>query len=159
MKRKESMKKIILALSIGILMASSSFAQSATQQEKELRSEHRQVKKKGDKKSPEERAAQKTQKLSKQLALNESQEKKLLALNLEQARQMQAQRTNHAKGDRRSPEQRQEMKASREKWNNGLKDILTNEQYAQYQQQRQEMKAHRKSQHQGNQEHSQKANG
>ncbi|MBF9255212.1 DUF4890 domain-containing protein [Pontibacter sp. 172403-2] len=155
------MKKVVIALSFGILMAGSSFAQSAPQQEAKFRTEHRNRKDKGDRKSPEERAAQRTEKLSKQLGLSKSQEKKLLALNLENIREMQAMRANHNKGDKRSTEQREHLKASREKRDAALKDILTKKQYAQYQQQREEMKAQHKGRqyHKGNRERSQKYNG
>ncbi|GAB3822938.1 hypothetical protein GCM10028895_28710 [Pontibacter rugosus] len=131
-------------LSLGVLVAGSAMAQQAPQKEKKHRTEIRDGKDRKQRKSPEERAALRTEKMSKELGLNKSQTKKLEALNLKQAREMEAKHANYKHGDRRDKNQREEMQASREKWNNELKDILSKKQYAQYEEKRQEMRAHRK---------------
>lgn len=79
--------------------------------------------------------------MSKALGLNKSQTRKLLSLNLEQVQQREAMRAQYKDADKHNRNQRQEMKATREKWDAELKDILTKKQYAQYQEQREEMRA------------------
>ncbi|MCC9136454.1 DUF4890 domain-containing protein [Pontibacter silvestris] len=135
------MKKVIVMLTLGVMVAGSSFAQNAPQKDRKNRTEQRGER--GDKarKSPEEIATLRTEKLSKKLDLNNSQTKKLQALNLKQANEMQAMRTKYKDADRRNPKQREEMKAVHAKWEAELKDILNKKQYAQYEADRNEMRA------------------
>lgn len=143
------MKKIIAALALGILVTGSTFAQTSPQKEGKHRAEHRSERKDKVKKSPEDRAKLKTEKLSKQLDLNSLQTKRLMALNLKQAQEMQAMRAQHQKGEKRNPQQREQMKAAHARWNAELKDILTKKQYAQYEATREEQRA----KHQQGREH------
>lgn len=135
------MKKTLLVLALGILVAGSSLAQQAPQKERKDRAEQRDGKHRKGSRTPEERAARRTEKMGKKLGLNKSQTRKLQALNLKQVQQREAVRAQYKAGDKRDRNQRQEMKATREQWNAELKDILTKKQYAQYQEQRQEMRA------------------
>lgn len=147
------MKKVIVMLTLGVLVAGSSFAQDAPQKENKSRTEQRKSRDFGrDKKSPEERAQLRTERLSQKLDLNSAQTRKLQALNLKQVNEMQAMRAKYKDADRRNPKQREEMKALHTKWEAELKDILTKKQYAQYEADRKEMRAHlekRGEQHKG----------
>ncbi|WP_181885148.1 DUF4890 domain-containing protein [Pontibacter diazotrophicus] len=146
------MKKVILMLSLGVLVAGSSIAQQAPQKERNNRTEQRDGKDKRERKSPEERAALRTAKMSEELGLNKSQTKKLQALHLKQANELKEMRAQYKHTGKRNKNQnreemkasREKMQASREKWDAELKDILTKKQYAQYQEQREEMRAQHK---------------
>lgn len=135
------MKKTLMVLALGVLVAGSSLAQQAPQKERKHRTEQRDRKDRKGSRTPEERAARRTEKMGKELGLNKSQTRKLQALNLKKMQQREGMRAQYKAGDKRSRDQRQEMKATREKWDAELKDILTKKQYAQYQEQRKEMRA------------------
>lgn len=143
------MKKLIVMLSLGVLVAGSSVAQQAPQKERKNRTEQRDGRRdKKERKSPEERATRRTEKMSKELGLNNSQTKKLQALHLKQAKEKVEIRAQYKHASKHNQEQhrgkeasRGKMKASREKWDAELQDILTKKQYAQYQEQREERRA------------------
>ena len=62
-------------LSLSAVVAGSAMAQQGPQKERKNRTEQRDGRHKMERKSPEERAALRTEKLSKQLGLNKSQTK------------------------------------------------------------------------------------
>ena len=142
-------------LALGVMVAGSSFAQNAPQKERKARTERsadngtRKDKFK-EKKSPEERAQLKTDRLSQKLDLNKSQTKKLLSLNLKQEKEMQTLRANRSKNSDRN-QLRSEMKDRHEQWNAALKDILSKKQFAQYEADQKEMRARweEKKEHRG----------
>ena len=139
------MKKIIVMLSLGVLVAGTSFAQNAPHKDKKSRTEHRRERdsfKDRERKSPEERATLRTERLSKQLDLNKSQTRKLQALNLKHAQEMEAMRAQYKNADKRG-KNREAIKASHAKWEAELKDILNKKQYAKYEAERNEMRARR----------------
>ena len=138
------MKKTFMVLALGLLVAGSAVAQQAPQKERKHRTEQRAGKDRRGDRTPEEQAARRTEKMSKELGLNKSQTRKLQALNLKQMQQREAMRAQYKDGNKRDRGQRQEMKAAREQWNAELKDILTKKQYAQYQEQREQMRAQHK---------------
>ncbi|WP_242923696.1 DUF4890 domain-containing protein [Pontibacter liquoris] len=154
------MKKIIVALALGLFVTGSTFAQTTTPQEKKTRTERHDGNRQRVKKSPEERAKLRTEKLTKELGLNNSQAKQLEALNLKQSQEMQALRADHTRGEKLSPAQREQKKAHHAAYEASLKDILTKKQYAQYQEKREQMRAQRKERgtRQGGERH-QKYNG
>ncbi|AMM49949.1 hypothetical protein TH61_00445 [Rufibacter sp. DG15C] len=136
------MKKLILMLSMGVLFAGTSFAQDAPQKVRKERSEQR-VRKDGQERvriSPEERAAKRTQMMTKKYDLNKSQQAKLQALFLKQSNEMAAQRSNRLEATQKDPAQRQARKAKQEQYNAEIKRILTKKQYAQFEADRKEMK-------------------
>ncbi|MFD2248618.1 DUF4890 domain-containing protein [Pontibacter ruber] len=140
------MKKIVVMLTLGLLVTGSSFAQNTTAQENKPRTEHRGHR--GDKarKSPEEMATRRTEKMVQTLNLNKSQQRKLQALNLKRAQEMQAM---HAKRGEATSRQsmRSEKKASKARYEAELKDILNKKQYAKYEAQREEMRARQEQKH------------
>ncbi|QHL86980.1 hypothetical protein GU926_05825 [Nibribacter ruber] len=148
------MKKLILMLSMGVLVAGSSFAQDGPQKVRKERSEHH-VRKDGQervRKSPEERAAKRTEMMAKKYDLNKSQQSKLQALFLKQSNEMAAQRSNRLEATQKDPAQRQARKAQHEQYNNELKKILSKKKYAQFEADRKEMKekqASKRGQRQG----------
>lgn len=83
---------------------------------------------------PKERAERMTERMAKELSLNDAQKKELLD-------------ANKAFIEKDREQKRQEMKASREAYDAQLKKILTEEQYADYTkkqaERRQKMKEHR----------------
>ena len=135
------MKKAFLVLALGIMVAGSTVAQQAPQKERKSRTEQRDGHIRKGNRTPEERAARQTEKMSQELGLNKSQTRKLQALNLKQMQQREAMRSQFKEEGRRDRSQRQEMKTAREQWNAELKDILTKKQYAQYQEKREQMRA------------------
>jgi periplasmic protein CpxP/Spy len=139
------MKKIIVMLSLGVLVAGSSYAQTTPQKDKKERTEQRGAKKgyaKGDKakKSPEERAQLRTEKMSERYELNASQKNQLQALNMRQAKEKQSMRANY-KGAEDKSQMRDTMKANHAKWQAELKGILTAQQFAKYEADREEMRS------------------
>lgn len=130
------MKKIAIMFSLGVLMAGTSFAQTQTspQKNKKAHTEHRGAKQDGVKKarkSPEEMAQMRTDKMSEQLGLNAFQKNQLQALNLKQAQEMQAMRGTKKNAENRS-QAREARKASHARWQAELKSILSAQQYAKY---------------------------
>ncbi|GAA4426544.1 DUF4890 domain-containing protein [Pontibacter saemangeumensis] len=134
------MKKAFVVLALGILVAGSAVAQQAPKKERSHHTEQRDGKDRKGNRTPEERATLRTEKMSQELGLNKSQTRKLQALHLKQMQEREAMRAHHNEGEKRDRNQRREMKASREKWDAELKDILTKKQYAKYQEQRKEMR-------------------
>ncbi|MBD1398543.1 DUF4890 domain-containing protein [Pontibacter sp. JH31] len=143
------MKKLIAVLSIGMLVAGSSYAQTTTpQKDKKPRSEYRGAK--GDKaqKTPEEKAQMKTDRMAQKLELNASQKNKLQALNLRHAQEMKAMHERYKATGEKTAEDRTRMqearKVSHDKWKAELKRILTAEQFAKFEADRDEMHDHMK---------------
>ncbi len=141
------MKKLIAALSLGMLVAGgSALAQTTTtKQDQKPRSEMRQGMKD---KSPEEMAQQRTERMAQKYDLNANQKNQLQALNMRHAQEMKAMRENHKEATaEKSPEQRAQMqearKASHDKWHAELKGILSAEQYAKYEADQAQMKEKR----------------
>ncbi len=127
-------------LSLGVFMAGAAYAQNAPQKEKKQRTEQRGERMQKQKKSPEEMAAKRTEMLTKKYDLNKSQQKKLEALNLKQAKEKNALHAN--RGEARNKENmRSERQASRARYEAELRDILNKKQYAQYEADKAEMKA------------------
>jgi periplasmic protein CpxP/Spy len=135
------MEKIIAMLSLGVLMAGTTYAQTtAPQKERKQRTEQRGERVQKNKKTPEEKAARHTEMLTKKLDLNKSQQRKLQALNLKRAQEMQAMHANRSEASNRKA-MRSERKESKARYEADLKDILNKKQYAQYEAHREEMKA------------------
>ena len=123
------MKKLILMLSMGVLVAGSSFAQDAPQKIRKERSENH-VRKDGQervRKSPEERVAKRTEMMAKKYDLNKSQQAKLRSLFLKQSNEMAAQRSNRMEATQKDPAQSQARKARHEQYNAELKKIIGSE--------------------------------
>ncbi|WP_439880452.1 hypothetical protein ACSX1A_14995 [Pontibacter sp. MBLB2868] len=131
------MKKIIAILSLGVLMAGTTYAQTTPQKERKHRTERKQK----QKRSPEEMAAKRTEMLTKKLDLNKSQQKKLLALNLKHAQEKQAMMQANRGEVRNHENMRSERQANRARYEAELKDILNKKQYAQYEADKAEMHA------------------
>ncbi|WP_219160907.1 DUF4890 domain-containing protein [Hymenobacter profundi] len=85
--------------------------------------------------TPEQRADQQAQRLTKQLSLSADQTTKVKSLALAQQQERQTMRTQ-ASADRQA--MMQNMKASRDKYEEQLKGILTSDQYTKYTQMRDE---------------------
>lgn len=125
------MRKLV---SIGMLamgLATASFAQQSP-------------KKKGghDPKTPEEKATRQTEKLKKELALNEEQAPKVKALLLQQQQEIETIRTKYANATDKKSE-RNELITSREKNETALKEILTADQWTKYETAKEERKDHK----------------
>lgn len=117
-----------------MLVVGSSYAQTIpqkSQQEKKARMEQRGMRADKAKKSPEEMAQMRTERLAKKLELTASQKNQLQALNLRHVQEMKAQREG-LKGTEDKAQKRAAMKASREKYHAELKGMLSAEQYAKY---------------------------
>ncbi|PRY07857.1 hypothetical protein CLV24_12247 [Pontibacter ummariensis] len=128
------------ALALGVLVVGSSYAQHAPQKERKHRTEHREErgrKHDNDRKTPEERAAQRTERLSQRFDLNKSQQRKLQALNLKYAQEMAAKRQDYRRANERG-KMRRDMRESHAKWEAELKGILNKKQYARYEADRKE---------------------
>ncbi|WP_125185375.1 DUF4890 domain-containing protein [Botryobacter ruber] len=136
------MKKILAILALGTMVSGASYAQEAPKKDKKHNMEHRGEREgRKQKKTPEERATMRTEKMSQQLGLSKSQTKKLQALNLKQAREMEANmQANRANPAERGQKRGDEMKASRAQWEAELKKILSREQFAKYETERDEMR-------------------
>ena len=143
------MKKIIAALSLGMLVAgSSAYAHTTTKpQDQKPRNEMRGAMKDKAQKSPEEKAQMKTERMAEKLELSAAQKNQLQELNMRQAQEMKAMHESHKATSEKTPEQRAQMqearKASHEKWQAELKSILSTEQYDKYETDRAEMKQKR----------------
>jgi hypothetical protein len=136
------MKKIIAVLSLGMLVAGSTYAQTVPQkeqQEKSVRTEQRGDRAERAKKNPEEMAQVKTERMAQKLDLTAAQKDQLQALNLRQAQEMKAMRENLKSSEDRT-KIRKARKASHDKWQAELKSILTEKQYAQYEVERAQMR-------------------
>ncbi len=104
---------------------------------------------KGERKSPEERAKVRTERMTQELDLSKAQAKKVEALYLKETKEREAKRANFKKGDKKDAAGREQMRAERmaahQRHNEELKDILNKKQYAKYEemqaQKREQMKA------------------
>ncbi|TPE45167.1 DUF4890 domain-containing protein [Pontibacter mangrovi] len=159
------MKKNLLALALGVLVIGSTVAPAVAQDTTKPRQEARMHKHKGERKSPEERAEARTERLTKELDLNKSQAKKVKALHLKEAKEREAKRANFKRGDRKDAanreQMRSEMMAAHQRHNEEMKDILNKKQYAKYEemqaQKREQMKAkHHKKGGKGKRGHQEK---
>lgn len=142
------MKKLFAALSLGMLVVGSSYAQTTTpQQNQNPRSVQRDAMKNRAQKSPEEMAQKRTDKLAQKLELNASQTNQLQALNQRHAQEMKAMRESHRATGEKTAEEKAKMqearKASHDKWQTELKGILTPQQFAKYEADKAEMKQKR----------------
>lgn len=140
------MKKLIAVLSLGMLVAGSSYAQTTTpQKDQKPRSEYRGANGDRVQKTPEEMAQMKTDRMAQKLELNASQKNQLQALNLRHAQEMKAMRESHKAAGEKTAEDRAKMqearKASHDNWQAELKSILTTEQFAKYEADHDEMKS------------------
>lgn len=109
------MKKWIIASGILIMISGSSFAQQKRNQEK---------------RTPEERAMQMTERLSKELSLTESQKAEILALQKQHAKQRESARSNQQK--------------ERESHHSQIQEILTDEQRTKWVELKDDRKAHQR---------------
>lgn len=140
------MKKLIAALSLGMLVAGSSvYAQTTTpKQDQKPRSEMRKAMKD---KSPEEMAQMRTDRMAKRYDLSANQKNQLQALNTRQAQEMKAKREGYKASAERTPEQKAQMqearKANQDKYQAEFKNILTADQYAKYEADEAQMKEKR----------------
>ncbi|QNF34770.1 hypothetical protein HUW51_19305 [Adhaeribacter swui] len=158
------MKKLAVMFVLGLTLTGTSFAQTIRQpnqkQDKTLKyeSHEKQVFKRGKNQRPvlsaEERATRHTEMLSQKLDLSKNQKKKLQALNLKQAQQMQALNQQYAQGGGpKNAATREERKQLRANWEKDFKRIVSKKQYAQYEAQRNQMQAKR-GKHFGKEDHS-----
>ncbi|MBX0290160.1 DUF4890 domain-containing protein [Hymenobacter sp. HSC-4F20] len=137
------MKKLL------VLFAAFSFsAAAASAQTTPVKAPHAQHQK-GTKtaKTPEQRAEQKAKSLSQKLGLSASQTEQVRQLNLARFQEMQAKRTQVATAANKQ-QRHQEMKASKDRYEAQLKQILSAEQYTKYAQLQAEKQAKHKGQHQ-----------
>lgn len=148
------MKKLAVMFVLGLSITGTSFAQTTRQPNQKpdrvFKSERHEKQdfKRGKNQRPvlsaEERATRHTEMLSQKLDLNKNQKKKLQALNLKQAQQMQALKQQYAQGrDYKNAAARQERKQIRANWEKEFKRIVNKKQYAQYEAQRKQMQAKR----------------
>lgn len=123
------MKKTLFLLAVFALTAGAASAQttrqgSSDQMQRPMRSDRMNM-------TPEQRADQQAQRLTRQLSLSADQTAKVKALSLSQQQEMQTVRGQaSASTDRRA--MMQNMKASRAKYEEQLKGILTSDQYTKY---------------------------
>ncbi|WP_210486005.1 DUF4890 domain-containing protein [Rufibacter aurantiacus] len=149
------MKKVVVMLALGLAIAGTSQAQDNPQrgQRSENRTEqgrgNREARRDGDRReklTPEQHATKRTEMLSQKYDLSSSQKRKLQALNLKHAQQMESfhgQFAQKSQRTERNDQQHQQMKNLRADWEKELKDILTKKQYAKYQEDRKQMQANR----------------
>ncbi|WP_153042728.1 hypothetical protein [Rufibacter ruber] len=144
------MKKIFAMIAMGAMIAGTSFAQDAPKKDRKPRTERAgKDGAHGERKSPEEFAAKRTEMISKKYGLSKAQEAKLLALHQRQTADMKALR---GQGTEKSQVNRDAMKARHAQWESELKGILTPEQYARYeadQKQRMEHRGKKRGQYKG----------
>ncbi|MCX2741398.1 hypothetical protein [Pontibacter anaerobius] len=141
------MKKNLLALALGVLVMGSAVAPAVAQDTTKPRQEARMQKHKGERKSPEERAQAKTERMDKELDLSKSQAKKVKALYLKEAKEHKEKRAHFKKGDKKDAaareQMRAEMMAAHQRHNEEMKDILNKKQYAKYE----EIQAKKRAKH------------
>ncbi|WP_205504578.1 hypothetical protein [Rufibacter psychrotolerans] len=128
------MKKILAMLSLGVLVAGTSFAQTVAPQPEgrkhRLENRHQKPRADRERKTPEQWAAARTARLDKQLDLSKAQEKKITALFLEQSKEREQLRANRQPGERKDPQLKASRKEAHAKWEAELQKILTKKQYA-----------------------------
>ncbi|WP_139922930.1 hypothetical protein [Hymenobacter sp. DG01] len=137
------MKKILVLLAAFSLSAAAVSAQ--TTPAKAAYGQHQ----KGNKpaKTPEQRADHAAQSLAKKLSLSAAQTEQVRQLNLARFQELQAKRTQVATAADKK-QRHQAMKASKDRYEAQLKQILSAEQYTKYAQLQAEKQAKRKA-HQG----------
>ncbi|MCC9138984.1 hypothetical protein ACFSKU_08005 [Pontibacter silvestris] len=134
------MKKLVMMLAFGLAIAGTSQAQNGSQGGRDNDRKVEQVKnEKRAKLSPEQRAIQRTEKLTQKLDLNKSQQKKLQALNLKHAKQIESIAHTRERNEKQS-QQMQKLQAS---WEKEFKSIVNKKQFANYQEERKQMQANR----------------
>ncbi|UPL50494.1 DUF4890 domain-containing protein [Hymenobacter sublimis] len=136
------MKKLL------VLFAAFSFsAAAASAQTTPVKAAHGQHQK-GAKanKTPEQRAEQKAKSLSQKLGLTAAQTEQVRQLHLARFQEMQAQRTQTASAANKQ-QRHQAMKASKDRYEAQLKQILSAEQYTKYAQLQAQKQAKHKGQH------------
>ena len=150
------MKKYVAMIALSLAIAGTSQAQNAPQRNNSSNNRYGQEQRdKNDKSdyqrdddrqaniSPAQRATQRTEMLSQKLDLSSKQQKKLQALNLKQAQQMENLDRQYANSNGRNEQQNREMQRLRNNWEKEFKSIVSKKQYAQYEQERQQMQARR----------------
>ncbi|RPD48457.1 hypothetical protein DNI29_07475 [Hymenobacter sediminis] len=136
------MKKLLVLLAAFSFSIAAAYAQ--TTPVKHAYAQHQ----KGDKaaKTPEQRAEQKAKSLSQKLGLSAAQTEQVRQLNLARYQEMQAKRTQVATPANKQ-QRHQDMKASKERYETQLKQILSAEQYTKYTQLQASKEAKHKGQH------------
>ncbi|WP_026464247.1 DUF4890 domain-containing protein [Adhaeribacter aquaticus] len=151
------MKKFVAMLAFGLAIAGTTFAQDAPQNDKrnkidnqgkarwernqEGRIQGREHQRR-EKLSPEEHANRRTDMLSQKLDLNNNQKKKLQALNLKHAQQMESMRGQYSNNDNnRNENKKEEMKRLRADWEKEFKGIVSKKQFQKFEEQRKQMQA------------------
>lgn len=142
------MKKILLMLSFGLMVAGTANAQENIKPGKKEHGEHHQDRRGNrERKNPEEMAARHTEMLSKQLNLSDKQKSKVQEITLKRSQESEALRHRMMEAKAQDQHQRslahQEMKAINDRWEADLKDILSKKQYSQFEASREEMKNRR----------------
>jgi periplasmic protein CpxP/Spy len=138
------MKKLALTLAIGMLSLGAVFAQDGKKDK--VKTEMDASRKQQAKKSPEERAAFMTEKMTRELNLTSAQSAKVKEAALRKNTQMRAVKEKH--GENREA-MKADMKTVRTTWQNDLKGILTAEQMTKYQAMKAERKGRDGGKHQG----------
>ncbi|QMU28206.1 hypothetical protein [Adhaeribacter radiodurans] len=150
------MKKLVIMLALGLVITGTSFAQNTPDRpnpsdksfspEKDGKRERNKFRRDRDGRSRislEERAAKHTEMLSQKLDLSKSQKKKLQALNLKQAQELESLHGQFVQGrvwNNKQREQRQQIQAN---WDKDFKHIVGKKQYAKYEAERKQMQANR----------------
>lgn len=146
------MKKNLLILALGVLVVGGPVATAVAQGTEKPRQEARMHKHKGERKSPEERAKARTERMTKELGLSKAQEKKVEALYLKEAKERQTKRADFRKENRQNSanreQMRSEMMAAHKRHNEELKNILDKKQYAKYEEQQAQRHEQMKARHQ-----------
>ncbi|MDX5437436.1 MAG: DUF4890 domain-containing protein [Pontibacter sp.] len=146
------MKKNLLILALGMLVAGGPVATAVAQGTEKPRQERRMHRHKGERKSPEERAKARTERMTKELGLNRAQAKKVEALYLKEAKERQTKRADFRKENRHSTDSREQMRAemmaAHKRHNEELKSILNKKQYAIYEEQQAQRHEQMKARHQ-----------
>ncbi len=124
------MKKISTLLLLLFLIVATTFAQESAQ-----------TRPSREQRTPEERAEAMTARMTKELPLNADQSTKIRAINLEQAKKMEAIRQKNGE-DRAASHS--EFKALSGETDTKYKEVLTAEQFTKYQQQEQEKTENRR---------------
>ena len=148
------MKKNLLMLVLGVLVAGSSAVPALAQNQDRPRQEVRKQKERGERvrKSPEERAKARAERLSKELDLNKSQARKVEALYLKEAKERDSKRANFKRGDKKDAASREQMRAemmaAHQRHSEEMKDILNKKQYAKYEELQAKRREQMKARHQ-----------
>lgn len=129
------MRKILIIMALGAFVTGTSVAQETLKNEANHHQEGHAEKDgtKGERKSPEERAARKAELLAKKYNLNQAQQAKLQALHQKHANEMAALHVQRGNGVKPTNAQRKNAEAKHAQWESELKAILTPEQHARYQ--------------------------